>query len=68
MSLKLDSRLLTLTATLAIFLLGSGVTGLGQTKKLTTAEAKTISESKQQSAATWRARAMLQRVVASRRS
>jgi hypothetical protein len=40
MPLKRDSRLLTLTATLAVCLLGSGVAGLSQSKKLTTAEAK----------------------------
>ena len=40
MPLRRDSRLLALTTTLAICLLGSDVTGLGQTKRLTTAEAK----------------------------
>jgi hypothetical protein len=40
MPLNRDSRLLALTATFAIFLLGSSVTGLGQNKRLTTAEAK----------------------------
>jgi hypothetical protein len=38
--LKRDSRLLTLTATLAICLLGPSVMGLSQNKKLTAAEAK----------------------------
>jgi hypothetical protein len=40
MPLKRDSLLLALTTTLAMCLLGSDVTGLGQTKRLTTAEAK----------------------------
>ena len=40
MPLKRDSRLLTLAATLAICLLGSSVTGVCQSEKLTTAEAK----------------------------
>jgi hypothetical protein len=40
MTLKRDSRLLTLTATLAMCLLGPSVMGLCQSKKLTTSEAK----------------------------
>jgi hypothetical protein len=40
MPLNRDFQFLTLRATLAICLLGSSVTGLSQSKKLTTAEAK----------------------------